>query len=95
MLAQKNRNYLDAQIFKDEMAVLLYTSGTTGKSKGVMLSHWNVVEDIIMATTVLYVYDTDVFLSVLPLHHTYACTCDFLVPMYAGTFSGDLLAVVV
>lgn len=84
LLAQGNRDYLDAQIFKDEMAVLLYTSGTTGKSKGVMLSHWNVVEDIIMATTVLYVYDTDVFLSVLPLHHTYACTCDFLVPMYAG-----------
>ncbi len=84
LLAEGNRDYLDAQIFRDEMAVLLFTSGTTGRSKGVMLSHWNLVENISLSITLMRIYNTDIFFSVLPLHHTYACTCDFLIPLYSG-----------
>ena len=66
------------------MGILLYTSGTTGLSKGVMLSHKNICADLMSAPNLLEVLPTDRFFNVLPLHHTYACTCDFLVPMYKG-----------
>jgi len=79
-----NRDFIDAQINREEMAVILFTSGTTGVSKGVMLSHKNIVVDIMLATTVMYVDHNDTFFSVLPIHHSYECTCGFLVPLYKG-----------
>lgn len=84
LIASGDRRFLDAQIFRDEMSILLYTSGTTGISKGVMLSHGNIVEDLMAAPTVLQVNPWDIFFSVLPLHHTYECTCGFLMPLYKG-----------
>ena len=84
LLAQGNRAFLDAQILTDEMSVLLFTSGTTGLSKGVMLSQRNLVTDLMVAPTVLKVNDWDIFFSVLPIHHTYECTCGFLMPLYKG-----------
>ena len=79
-----DRRFLDAQIIRDVMSILLFTSGTTGVSKGVMLSHGNIAEDLMAAPTMLKVYETDIFFSVLPLHHTYECTCGFLMPLYKG-----------
>lgn len=79
-----NRDFMDAQIMPDEMSVILFTSGTTGVSKGVMLSHRNLVTDIMLAPTVLNIVESDVFFSVLPIHHTYECTCGFLEPLYKG-----------
>lgn len=79
-----NRDFLDAQIDRDKMSILLFTSGTTGIAKGVMLSHGNIVEDLIASPTLLEVLQTDVFFSVLPIHHTYECTCGFLMPLYRG-----------
>ena len=84
LLKEGNREFLDAQIIRDEMSVLLFTSGTTGLSKGVMLSHGNLVEDLMVSPTVLKVNDWDIFFSVLPIHHTYECTCGFLMPLYKG-----------
>ena len=84
LLDEGDRRFLDAQIDADEMAILLFTSGTTGKPKGVMLSHKNITSDLMLAPTYLKVNPWDVFFSVLPLHHTYACTCDFLMPLYKG-----------
>jgi len=84
LLAEGNREFLDAQIITDEMNVLLFTSGTTGLSKGVMLSQRNLVTDLMVAPTVLKVNDWDIFFSVLPIHHTYECTCGFLMPLYKG-----------
>lgn len=84
LLADGDRRYLDAEIIRDEMSILLFTSGTTGISKGVMLSHGNIVEDLMASPTVLKVNPWDIFFSVLPLHHTYECTCGFLMPLYKG-----------
>ncbi len=67
-----------------ELAVLIYTSGTTGRPKGVMLSHWNIVSDILAVHQTLAFYPEDVFLSILPLHHTFECTAGFLTPMSKG-----------
>jgi long-chain acyl-CoA synthetase len=79
-----NRDFIDAQINNEEMSIILFTSGTTGVSKGVMLSHKNIVVDIMLATTVMFIDENDMFFSVLPVHHTYECTCGFLVPIYKG-----------
>ena len=79
-----DRRFLDAQVNKDEMSILLFTSGTTGVAKGVMLSQFNIIANIITAPTAFKVDDTDVFFSVLPIHHVYECTCGFLLPLNYG-----------
>ena len=84
LIAAGETSYINAQIDEEAMGILLYTSGTTGLSKGVMLSHKNICADLMSAPNLLEVLPTDRFFNVLPLHHTYACTCDFLVPMYKG-----------
>lgn len=83
-LAGGDRQYLDAEIVASDMAVILYTSGTTGFAKGVMLSNTNLVENLMAAPTILNVNPWDIFFSVLPVHHTYECTCAFLMPIYKG-----------
>lgn len=83
-MARGDRQFLDAEIIGDEMAVLLYTSGTTGVAKGVMLSHANLADNLMSAPTILQVNQWDIFFSVLPIHHTYECTCGFLMPLYKG-----------
>lgn len=83
-LAAGDRSYLDAVIDPDIMSVLIFTSGTTGVSKGVMLSHHNLCFDIYEARQMLYCDERDVLLSVLPLHHVYECTCGFLAIIWSG-----------
>ncbi len=68
---------------KDKMAVLLFTSGTTGMAKGVMLSHYNLCSDLICVSKSVNVEKDDVSLSVLPLHHTYEAIA-FLMIIYSG-----------
>jgi long-chain acyl-CoA synthetase len=84
LMENGNREFLDAQIERDVMSIILFTSGTTGIAKGVMLSHGNIVEDLMASPTLLEVRPEDVFFSVLPIHHTYECTCGFLMPLYRG-----------
>lgn len=71
-------------IDKDELAALLFTSGTTGVAKGVMLSQYNICSDIMLLSGVVKIYPEDVLLSILPLHHTYECSLSFLMLMYSG-----------
>lgn len=67
-----------------DMASIIYTSGTTGKSKGVMLSHRNICFTADKSRTVQPVENTDRFLSVLPLSHTYENTLGLILPMLGG-----------
>lgn len=84
LIASGDRKYIDAQIMRDEMSIILFTSGTTGISKGVMLSHGNIAVELMLAPTLMDITENDVFFSVLPVHHTYECTCGFLIPLYKG-----------
>ena len=80
-----DRTFLDASIDPDVMSVLIFTSGTTGVSKGVMLSQRNICFNLSEMCQMIYIDENDVFLSVLPLHHVYECTCGFLCPIYRGS----------
>lgn len=79
-----NRKFIDADIDKYAMSILLFTSGTTDKSKAVMLSHHNICSNLMDMCSMLFIGEDDVFLMLLPLHHTYACTCGFLCQIYRG-----------
>ncbi len=69
---------------ENEMSVLLYTSGTTGDSKGVMLSQKNVIINAIQADHVQLIPEHFRFLSVLPLSHTYENTIGLILPILKG-----------
>lgn len=84
-MAEGDRSYLDAIVDPDVMSALIFTSGTTGVSKGVMLSHHNLCFDIYEARQMLYCDEKDVCLSVLPLHHVYECTVGFLAQLWSGS----------
>jgi long-chain acyl-CoA synthetase len=79
-----DRSYINAEIDNTAMSVFLFTSGTTETSKAVMLSHENIAENLMGMTSMLNIVESDIFLSILPLHHTYECTCGFLCPLYRG-----------
>lgn len=68
----------------DELAEIIFTSGSLGRAKGVMLSQRNLSANLMAMTSMIKMYSTDRFLSVLPIHHTYECTCGFLCPVFTG-----------
>ncbi len=68
----------------DEMRILIFTSGTTGSSKGVCLSQFNICSNIHQISRVIQIFESDKVLSILPLHHTYAATVDMLCPLSRG-----------
>jgi long-chain acyl-CoA synthetase len=72
------------KIKADEMAEIIFTSGSLGRAKGVMLSQANLAANLYAMVQMMPIYPEDRFLGVLPIHHTYACTCGFLCPIYAG-----------
>ncbi len=84
LLKEGNREFLDAVIDPEEMQILLFTSGTTGMAKGVMHNHRTICTNLMAMVTMFRLYPEDIFLSVLPIHHTYECTCGFLCPIYKG-----------
>lgn len=68
----------------DEVAVCLYTSGTTGRPKGALLTHANLIANVQSFRMVLHVSEDDVFLAALPLFHAYGATVLFLEPLSIG-----------
>ncbi|HHW30391.1 MAG TPA: AMP-binding protein [Clostridiaceae bacterium] len=85
LINKGDRSYIDAEIDPEALSILLFTSATTDKAKAVMLSHRNVCSNLSAMSSMVYIDEKDVFLSVLPIHHTYECTCGFLCPIYRGS----------
>lgn len=79
-----DRSFLDARINSREMSIIIFTSGTTGMAKGIMLSHRNIAADLMVSPTLVDFLPSDIFFSVLPIHHTFECTCNFIMPLYKG-----------
>ena len=84
-LNEGNREFLDAKIDRENMGIMLFTSGTTAQSKAVMLSHKNICANLMDIVSVIKITDKDRYLSFLPLHHTFECTVCFLHALYKGT----------
>ena len=84
MVEAGDNSYLDIEIIPEEFKVLIFTSGTTSKSKGVMISNKNLAANINAVNPYVKIYPSDRFFSVLPLHHTYESTIGFLLPMAKG-----------
>ncbi len=78
----KPRN--EYEVAEEDLAVIIYTSGTTGKSKGVMLTHKNICFTARQVMSIQYVVESDVFLSILPLSHTYEQTLGLILPLFNG-----------
>ena len=79
-----DRRFLDAKIDNEIMSIMLFTSGTTAKSKAVALSHKNIVTNLMDIASTFDLGENDTILSLLPLHHTFECTVGFLYPIYVG-----------
>ncbi len=84
LVAEGDRSFIDAQIDSQEMSIIIFTSGTTGMAKGIMLSHRNIAADLMVSPTLVDFLPSDIFFSVLPIHHTFECTCNFIMPLYKG-----------
>jgi long-chain acyl-CoA synthetase len=72
------------KINPNEMAEIIFTSGSLGRAKGVMLTQKNLATNLVSMTSMMFIFPEDKFLSVLPIHHTYECTCGMLCPLYSG-----------
>ena len=68
----------------DTLATIVYTSGTSGRPKGVMLSHRNILANVAASSEVVRLHGTDSLLSVLPLSHMFERTCGYYLPLSAG-----------
>jgi long-chain acyl-CoA synthetase len=82
----KDGNYVPGHLRRSkDLATIVYTSGTTGRPKGVMLSHANILFVAHSGLTMINVYKQDAFLSFLPLSHTLERTVGYYIPMMTGS----------
>jgi len=84
MVAEGGQDLQFPDVDQDDLAAILYTSGTSGYSKAVMLSHKNLTSNAYSASALMRIEPGSVFLSVLPMSHTYEFTCGFLLPLLTG-----------
>lgn len=75
----------DITIDPEKAKIMLFTSGTTALSKGVLLCHRNICANLMAMCSMVDIKPTDVFLSILPPHHTYESTCGVLAPLFRGS----------
>ncbi len=85
LLSGGDKRFAEYPLDPDAMRILLFTSGTTDQAKAVMLSHHNVCSNLMAMSRMIFLGTEDTLLSVLPLHHTYECSCGFLCPIYRGS----------
>lgn len=79
-----SRIYLDRDVDPDQMSTLLFTSGTTGMAKGVMISHRNIASNVYAMSKYFRIPEPGIVLSILPVHHVYEMTCDIWTTFYQG-----------
>jgi long-chain acyl-CoA synthetase len=79
-----NDNYQNINHDANSIASIVYTSGTTGKPKGVILTHNNMLKNAYFASQLVKIYPNDIFLSFLPLSHTLERTAGLYLPMMCG-----------
>ena len=79
-----NHDYEKIEIDREAVSILLFTSGTTNISKGVLLSQKNICSNIQAIASYVQMFPTDTLLSFLPIHHTFECTITFLFGIYFG-----------
>lgn len=84
LIENGNKDFINAKINPEEMSIMLFTSGTTSKSKVVALSHKNICSNLMDLASVIDVNSDDTLLSVLPIHHVFECTVGFLFALYKG-----------
>ena len=84
LIEEGNNEFINVKINPKEMEIMLFTSGTTSRSKVVALSHENICTNLMDIGSVLDVTQDDVFLSILPIHHVFECTVGFLFSLYKG-----------
>lgn len=84
LLENGNKEYEQIVIDPNAMSIILYTSGTTSCSKGVMLSQHNICANIQAIASYVHMSTDDTLLSFLPIHHTFECTITFLYGIYFG-----------
>ena len=84
LLSDGDKRFVDAKIDREKMSIMLFTSGTTAKSKAVALSHKNICTNLQDIASMFDIGTNDRMLSFLPLHHTFESTVGFLYPIYAG-----------
>lgn len=84
LLDEGNTEFLDCKIDPNVMAIMLFTSGTTSQSKAVMLSHNNIISNLMDISSILDISCDDRMLSFLPVHHVFECTVGFLLCLYKG-----------
>lgn len=77
----------EAEISSEDMAVLMYTSGTTGNAKGAMLLHRNISSNVLSGVKVANISEADNFLTIVPWYHIYGLTVSLLVPICVGATS--------
>lgn len=85
MLEQGETKMTRVKIIPDACAALLFTSGTTSRSKIVMLSQKSIMLDMQRGVRPFQITPEDVFLSILPMHHMFECNAGFLAPLYSGS----------
>jgi long-chain acyl-CoA synthetase len=83
-IAGGKNDFAEGTVTADHLLSILFTSGTMGNPKGAMLTHGNVVSNLVDAVKWVNLRTEDRFLSVLPIHHSYECTDGFLLALYAG-----------
>ena len=84
LLKNNAKSFINAEIDDKAMNIILFTSGTTSNSKGVMLSHSNICTNIMGLSEVLEYKQEDIILSFLPIHHTFESTVTMLSGLYNG-----------
>ena len=84
LVEQGDTSYIDVDVDPDQMSTLLFTSGTTGAAKGVMLSHRNLASNCMQLSMLFKIPEPGIVLSILPIHHVYEMTCDILTTFYQG-----------